>query len=35
MRRLKVGNVPSIVRNYLTASKVVDNTIGAIDVFKK
>ena len=35
IRRLKVGNVPNIVRNCPTASKVVDNTISTIDVFKK
>ena len=35
IRRLKVKNVPSIVRNYPTASKLVGNTIGVIDIFKK
>ena len=36
MRRLKVRNAPSIVHDYLrTASKVVDNTISAVDIFKK
>ena len=35
MRRLKVRNAPSTVHNCPTASEVVDNTIGAIDVFKK
>ena len=35
IKRLKVRNAPSIVRNCPTASKVVDNTISAIDVFKK
>ena len=36
MRRLKVGYMPSTVRNCPhTASEVVDNTIGAVNVFKK
>lgn len=32
MRRLKVGNAPSTVRDCPTASEVVDNTIGAADL---
>ena len=36
MRRLKVGYAPSTVHNYpRTANKVVDNTIGAVNIFKK
>ena len=36
MRRLKVRHMPSTVHNCpRTASKVVDNTIGAVNVFKK
>ena len=36
MRRLKVKHVPSTVYNYPhTASEVVDNTIGAVNIFKK
>ena len=35
IRRLKVRNVPSIVRNYPIAGELVDNTISIIDVFKK
>jgi hypothetical protein len=36
MRRLKVGHAPSTVRNCpRTASEVVDNTIGTVNVFKK
>jgi hypothetical protein len=36
MRRLIVGYAPSIVRNCpCAASEVVDNTIGAVNVFKK
>ena len=35
IRRLKVRNAPNIVRNYPTASKVVDNTISIVDIFKK
>ena len=36
IRRLKIGYMPGIVRNCpRTASKIVDNTIGAVNVFKK
>ena len=36
MRRLKVRHVYGIVRNCpRTASEVVDNTIGAVNVFKR
>ena len=36
MKRLKVGYMPNIVYNCPhTASKVVDNTIGAVNIFKK
>jgi hypothetical protein len=36
MRRLIVRYVPSTVYNYpRTASRVVNNTIGAVNVFKK
>ena len=36
MRRLKVGHAPGTVRNYpRTANEVVDNTISAVNVFKK
>jgi len=36
MRRLKVRNAPSTVRDCpRTASEVVNNTIGAVDIFKK
>ena len=36
MRRLKVGYIPSIIYNCPhTANKVVDNTIGTVNVFKK
>ena len=36
MRRLKVKYAPSIVHNCpRTANKVVDNTISAVNVFKK
>ena len=36
MRRLKVRNAPSIVRDCPpTTSEVVDNTISIVDVFKK
>jgi len=36
IRKLKVRYVPSIVPNYpYTASEVVDNTISAVNVFKK
>ena len=36
MRKLKVGHAPSTVPNCpRTASEVVDNTIGAVNVFKK
>ena len=36
MRRLKVKYISSIVHNYpYTASKVVDNTISVVNIFKK
>jgi hypothetical protein len=36
IRKLKVGYTPSTVPNYpRTASKVVDNTISVVNVFKK
>ena len=36
IRRLKVGYMPSIVHNCpYTASEVVDNTISAVNIFKK
>jgi hypothetical protein len=36
MRKLKVGYAPSTVPNCpRTASEVVDNTIGVVNVFKK
>jgi hypothetical protein len=36
MKRLKVGYIYSIVCNYpCTTSEVVDNTISAVNVFKK
>ena len=36
IRRLKVGHAPGTVRNCpCTASEVVDNTISAVNVFKK
>ena len=36
MRRLKVGYIYGIVRNYPhTASEVVDNTISIVNVFKR
>ena len=36
MRRLKVGYTPSTVHNCpRTANKVVDNTINAVNIFKK
>ena len=36
MRRLKVGHAPSTIYNCpRTANKVVDNTIGIINIFKK
>ena len=36
MRRLKVGYIPSTVYNCsCTASEVVDNTISAVNIFKK
>ena len=36
MRRLKVGYTPSIVCNCpCTISEVVDNTISAVNIFKK